>query len=376
MKFKIAFFTLIYIVCFGSVKLSAQNVADGPYILHNTDGSARFISVSTDSILTDTLLTGISSGGFTFKVSSHDGKHVFDVPLHTIHRQDWKTENPEKVMVISDPHGNMECFVSVLRGNKVINDRYEWIYGKNHLMIIGDVFDRGKDVLPIFWLIYKLEKEAHDAGGQVSFLIGNHEPMVLAGDYRYMDAMYSQLAERLDMDYRELFSPASELGRWLLNRNTMQVIGDDLFVHAGLGAAFLEANLTPEQVNEEISRALFMTKKERNELSPLTKFLYGSEGPIWYRGMVRNDEKYIPLYEDTLDEILAKYRVKRIIVGHTIFPEVRTYYGGKVVTVNVDNRKNFKNVSDRGILIQNEHTFVINDKGIFKPINLYPVRNR
>lgn len=46
-------------------------------------------------------------------------------------------------------------------------------------MIIGDIFDRGKDVPQIFWLFYKLEEEAAKAGGHVSFILGNHEPMVL-----------------------------------------------------------------------------------------------------------------------------------------------------------------------------------------------------
>mgnify|MGYP000243614500 CR=1 FL=1 len=32
---------------------------------------------------------------------------------------------------------------------------------------------------------YKLEEEAAKAGGHVSFMLGNHEPMVLANDLRY-----------------------------------------------------------------------------------------------------------------------------------------------------------------------------------------------
>ena len=64
----------------------------------------------------------------------------------------------------------------------MIDADYNWIFGTNQLVIIGDVFDRGVDVLPIYWLIYKLEKEAEDAGGKVTFLIGNHETMVLGND--------------------------------------------------------------------------------------------------------------------------------------------------------------------------------------------------
>lgn len=346
-------------------KPKTEHLADGPYVLYLPEGKIRIISTRADGTLNDVFLNEIPAN-FTLPVTSHSGKYQFLVKLHPISRQPWKSSKPRKLFVLSDPHGNLDCFVSVLRGNNVINENYEWIYGKNHLMIIGDVFDRGKDVLPIFWLIYKLEKEAQDAGGQVSFLLGNHEPMILAGDYRYMEKTYSKLAEKLGMDYRDLFGPDTELGRWLSIRNTMQVIGNDLFVHAGLSKDFLEARLTIPQVNEEISRALFMTKKERNELSPLTKFLYGNQGPIWYRGMVRNDEKYNPLHINTLDSLLATYKVKRIIVGHTIFPDIRMFYNGKVVVVNVDNKKNFEAVLGRGILIEKQHTYIVTDKGVIK----------
>ena len=59
----------------------------------------------------------------------------------------------------------------------------------------------------------------------------------------------------------------------------MQMIGNDLYVHAGLGKDFYDKNLSIPTVNEEMSKGLFMTKKERKALSPLTAFLYGNSGP-------------------------------------------------------------------------------------------------
>ncbi|MCD7898618.1 MAG: metallophosphoesterase [Bacteroides sp.] len=363
----ISYFSIVCFLCLNiPVEIKAQekssgNFADGPYILYQPENEVRVISTDSAGVLNDIIMPEISEN-FSFPVSSHDGKHAFTVKLHAVSRPTWKYKQPGKVLVLSDPHGNLDCFVSVLRANNVIDEQYNWIYGKNHLMILGDVFDRGKDVLPIFWLIYKLEKEAEEVGGNVSFLLGNHETMILAGDLRYMDKMYHNLAESLHINYRELFAPSSELGRWIGTRNTIQVIGTDLYVHAGLGADFLQQNLTIPQVNEEMSRALFMTKQERNNLSPLTKFLYGSQGPIWYRGMVHNDEKYKPLHLNLLKSILQKYRVKRIFVGHTIFPDIVSFYNGRVIGVNVDNKKNFEKVLGRGVLIEKNRTYVIGDK--------------
>ena len=61
---------------------------------------------------------------------------------------------------MSDPHANLECVISLLQANKVIDKNLNWIYKKNQLMIIGDIFDRGYDATQIFWLVYKLEAEA------------------------------------------------------------------------------------------------------------------------------------------------------------------------------------------------------------------------
>lgn len=336
--------------------------ADGPYILHRSDGSARVISVNKKGDITDTTYA-VFPKDFGFEVISHDKKHRFRVSLHPVERPQWKFEQPEKLFVMSDPHGNLDCVVSLLRANGVIDKSYHWNYGKNRLVVIGDIFDRGKDATQIFWLIYKLEAEAAAAGGQVDFLLGNHEPMVLMNDVRYTDQKYKTLADTLGMTYPELFGRDSELGHWLCTRNTMQVVGRNLFVHAGLSKPFLEQDLAIPTVNEEMSKGLYLKKKERKEASSLIYFLFASDGPIWYRGAVREEEKYHPLAADTLDMILRKYDADRMIVGHTIFEDITTFYDGKVVAVNVDNAKNRKEKRGRGIVVENGKTYVVGDKG-------------
>lgn len=265
---------------------------------------------------------------------------------------------------MSDPHGNLDCFVSLLKGNGIIDEKLSWIYGANHLMIVGDVFDRGDDVLPVFWLIYKLEEEAAQVGGHVSFLLGNHESMVLANDLRYCKPKYQALAEKLDIPYSQLFGKETELGKWLATRNTIEIIGEDLYVHAGLSEDFFEKNLSIPIVNKEISRALFMGKEERRALSDLTNFLYGNSGPIWYRGLVRNAAKYKPIPTDILTQMLERYEVERIVVGHTIFDDVSTFHDGRVIDVNVDNSKNRKYGLGRGLLIDGEKYMKVGDCGI------------
>ena len=40
--------------------------------------------------------------------------------------------------------------------------------------------------------------------------------------------------------------------------------------------------------------------------------------------------------------MLKRYDVEHIIVGHTIFKDISTFYDGRVIGVNVDNEENRK----------------------------------
>lgn len=350
----------------GDKKKDVEMAADGPYVIHHPDGSVRVIQADAGGCVHDTVYSRLPDG-FRLHVEDHSGRITFDVSLHAVGRPEWKYPHPGRVFVMSDPHGKLDCVVSLLQGNGVIGSDLSWTFGKNHLVVIGDVFDRGKDVLPIFWLFYKLEEEAARAGGCVSLLLGNHETMVLAGDLRYAKDKYKELARRLGVDYQRLFGPDTELGRWLATRNTVEVIGADLYVHAGLGRAFYDRNLTLPQVNREMSDALFMTKAQRKEHSPLTAFLYGNEGPVWYRGLVRTAEKYNPLPADSLQLLLGRYEVERIIVGHTVFEDITRFYGGRVIGVNVDNEENRERGLGRALLIEGNDYLVVGDKGVLRP---------
>ena len=253
--------------------------------------------------------------------------------------------------------------VSLLEGNNVIDSDLHWSFGQDHLVVIGDIFDRGEDAVQIYWLFYKLQQEAEEAGGQVTMLLGNHEPMEFSGDMRYAKPKYKILARELGLEYRDLFGPSSELGRWIATWNTICRIDQDLFVHAGLGGDFYRWNLSIPTVNTQMSKALFLRNKERKALSDTLNFLYGSNGPIWYRGLVIKEKKFRPIQRDTLDMLRERYGVDHIIVGHTMLKDVSTFLDGKVIDVNVDNRVNQRKHRGRAILIEGNRYFVVGDRG-------------
>ncbi len=334
---------------------------DGPYVLY-TESGVRVITVDAAGTVFDTVLPEAPR---TLKVTDHRGRYPFEVSLRPFRRQLWRSgEQPDRIFVMSDPHGRLDCVVSLLRGNKVIDRDLHWSFGRSRLVVIGDIFDRGEDVVQIFWFFYKLQQEAEKAGGCVTMLLGNHEPMQLAGDMRYAKPKYGILARELGMEYRDLFGPSSELGRWIASWNTIGIVGRDLFVHAGLGGDFYRWNLPAETVNRRMSDAIFLRNKERKALSDTLAFLYGSFGPIWYRGLVHQEEKRRPVPADTLGLLLDRFGVDHLIVGHTIFKDVSTFYDGKVIDVNVDNRVNRRKHRGRALLIEGDRYFVVGDHGI------------
>ena len=149
-----------------SITISAKEHADdkklscdGPYVVYQTDGSVRVISVTENGEVKDTVYAVLPKD-FTLHVADHEGKYPFSVRLHPIARQPWKQSQARKTFVMSDPHGRLNLVVSLLKANGVIDSQLRWAYGDNQLVVIGDIFDRGYDVPQIFWLFYKLEAEA------------------------------------------------------------------------------------------------------------------------------------------------------------------------------------------------------------------------
>ena len=86
--------------------------------------------------------------------------------------------------------------------------------------------------------------------------------------------------------------------------------------------------------------------------------------------MVRTDAKYHPLAQDSLQLMLKRYDVEHIIVGHTIFKDISTFYDGRVIGVNVDNEENRKKKRGRALLIDGNTYLVVGDKGAMREIVL------
>ena len=184
----------------------------------------------------------------------------------------WRFDDVDRVIALSDLHGAHGAFVETLMASEVIDEQLAWAAGDTHLVIVGDIVDRGDDSRDSMDLLMRLEQEAEAAGGRVHVLLGNHESLVLINDLRYVtagafsaessdeerDRWYQAKVDRdgaidraaFDVDFprgyfghRRGYAHDGKYGQWLLQKPAIIVINDTAFVHAGLSPVVAELGL-------------------------------------------------------------------------------------------------------------------------------------
>jgi hypothetical protein len=241
-----------------------------------------------------------------------------------------------RILTVSDVHGDYDELVAFLRQAGVVDRRLRWTWGNGHLVVDGDVFDRGDGVTQSLWLIRRLEDEARASGGRVHYLLGNHELMAFRGDTRYVNAKYLNGIARLSrISYQDLFGPDMELGRWLRTKHVAIRLNDILFVHGGLSPAMAAHGLSLSDLNAAV-RGMIDLKSYELELGDHPAFLLGTGGPLWYRGYhYAMEGAYPQITTPQLDSVLAFYGARVVVVGHTELPAVRRLYEGRAWGIDV-----------------------------------------
>jgi len=93
-----------------------------------------------------------------------------------------------RIVAIGDLHGDVDAARDALRTAGAIDDRAHWVGGDLVVVQTGDVLDRGDSEHALLDLLVDLEPQARAAGGALVMLLGNHELMNAAGDFRYVTA--------------------------------------------------------------------------------------------------------------------------------------------------------------------------------------------
>mgnify|MGYP005849710299 CR=1 FL=1 len=327
---------------------------DGPYIFKS--GNVFKAMWIEDSFLREELITERSFSSlksrFNFLFGYDDLERVYSI------RPDYNQshKNADSIAVISDIHGEFNSYIRILQSSGVIDKNFNWNFGKGHLVVLGDVFDRGDQVTEVLWHLFGLEKQAEASGGKVHMILGNHELMMFRGNMCDLNEKYRKVELLTSATYTELFSEEAVLGRWLRSKPVMISIGDILFVHGGISPEMIKKNLSVKQTNR-----LFLTKILGKAPGSILQdedlmFINNASGPLWYRGYFESSDfcKY------NVDSILRFYNKRHIVVGHTPGPEIRSLHNCKVM--GIDSGMMYKRPGEI-LFIINDHFYRVTCNG-------------
>lgn len=310
---------------------------DGPYVFKNSDG-LQSITITTDSENVNQVSTNELEGDLVVTVDNQT-RTQFSVPIRNKHnRSALDFETSSEIIAISDFEGNFQQFTQFLKSAKVLTEDLTWQFGTGHLVLIGDMVDRGHNVVPLLWLIYKLEAEAEKAGGKVHYVLGNHERYLLDGRAKSAHKKYFGSARATQRSHAELWSAQTVLGDWLRHKPVMVKINDFLFVHAGVSPEVLETAPTLAEIDEFASENLTLGNPyfRNTKQSPI----HGSYGILFYRGFVKGQTEYglsPKASSQHIENVLNHFDVKHVVIGHTLVDHVSSDYLGRIVRVDVDH---------------------------------------
>ncbi|RIV36695.1 hypothetical protein D2V08_01560 [Flagellimonas lutimaris] len=371
--FKNVFGTLLIVSLLGSIVLIALNGNfnyghhdkrfdldnEGPFVFHENDSlmSINFIKGNkNDGFYVDRKFFGKEITPETYSYFALEGSR-FDFELHTeIKPPKSIYEDEQRIIAVSDIESGFRTFRDFLINNKVIDKQLEWTFGKGHLVLVGDFVDRGFSTTQVLWFIYKLEQEALKQGGQVHFILGNHEIKNLQDNFRKAAFKYHAVADILERPLSELYGPESFLGNWMSSKNTMEMINGHLFVHGGIHPEVAKTKLSLDVINALIRskyRHPYYPRPDRTDTQLLIDI---RKGPAWYRGYFNGE-----LSEVDVNKGLDMFGAEAVIVGHTPQRKVSKLYDGLVFGIDVlhpkDYMDSFPFKASEGLLIQDGQYF-------------------
>ncbi|MEW6989629.1 metallophosphoesterase [Colwelliaceae bacterium 6441] len=329
-----------------------DRVLDVYYIKRNNDGGyySKRQDYPIDSLVLATSYYPLDNTSFDVEI-----KTDFEIPKSIYN-------DNNKILAISDIESNYKTFRDFLKNNKVIDHNLNWTFGKGHLVLVGDFIDRGYFTTQVLWFIYKLEQEAEKQGGNVHYIIGNHELKMMYGNYGATDHKYRDIASIIGKNEIDLYSKNSLIGTWLASKNAIELINGNLFVHGGIHPDLAESKLTLEEMNQ-VMRASYYQAFDPESSKIQDKLLISNKtGPSWYRGYFKDG-----LTQQQVELGLNKFNAKSVIVGHTLQAKVNRLYDDKVIGIDVshpnDDHKLWPEGKSEGLLIVGDKYYRVFNNG-------------
>lgn len=285
----------------------------------------------------------------------------------------------QRIVVIGDVHGDYKNTLNILKLAKLINDKLQWIAEPldTVLVQVGDQIDRCRPIgnnscsrsdatyndensdTKILLLFTILHLQALKHGGAVYSLLGNHEIMNVQGNFNYVSykgiVEYGQnsLDQNNGLNNRyNLFKPGQTISTFLAcTRQTAIIIGDFLFVHAGIMLDLIKKyNINGKNDLHILNAIIRKWLLNKIDTSQIDDFLNNQQlSPFWPRlyGKLKANQKNC---STDIDDVLQILQIKGMIIGHT--PQMYNNDGinstcnKKIWRVDVGTSDAFKTIND------------------------------
>ncbi|MCB9645739.1 MAG: metallophosphoesterase [Deltaproteobacteria bacterium] len=273
-------------------------------------------------------------------------------------------ELPARVVVIGDLNAQHNLLVRFLQGMKLMKRSGAWCGGKTVLVQMGDIPNRGGTSRAAMDLMIRLRMEAREAGGEIYWLLGNHEVMTALGHEAYVSAdEYLEFATHPEVDqfyldrtrfmyellgppdrpqyvepmggrvraweeanapgkaaFRAALGPDGVYGAYIRRLPVAFKLGTLLFVHGGLSPQWADLGL--EGLEEEAQQCWASTDRFYQALDPNGLFR-DPLGPLWHRAYCVANAKVV---REDLQAALRQMGARQMLVGHT---RTDTLVGGR-----------------------------------------------
>jgi hypothetical protein len=373
--FFITFFILLTLLITFGIHIGADAHLNKDPLAYQLDGEGPHVFFH-EGVMQAHILRGNQDTGFYAEQHQPAADNNFTLPVYfaledqsfevTI-QPDIRTpatsyQDGQPILAISDIEGNFKTFRDFLITHQVIDQQLNWRFAQGHLVLVGDFVDRGDSVTQVLWLIYKLEQQAARAGGQVHYIIGNHEIKNLQANHTSAAEKYHYIAAMLGKSQQQLFDGHSFLGRWMASKNSLERINGVLFTHGGIHPDVAGFALGLDDINQVIRAQYRIPHFTRRDPGAYDFISSSRTGPAWYRGYFKDD-----LTQAQVEQGLNAFAADAVVVGHTLQSEVSKLYQGKVYAIDVkhpmDYNFSFPLRSSEGLLIKDQRFYRLLDDG-------------
>lgn len=230
----------------------------------------------------------------------------------------------KQMIVVGDVHGYYDAFVTILRHAGLIDGNLNWCGGRNRLIQMGDIFDRGPQPRQVDSLLDRLQQQANAAQGEVIRLVGNHELELIMSNF--LISGFSKEEAKLVRD---------KLKRQVLDFELRAAYAYKgfLFTHAGVTHKLMKIlkmqldELTENSVAMLINMVFREAVKHEFYKHPIFNISLHRSGTDRFGGI---------FWEDLDDLLLSCPRSElRQVVGHTQVEKIVVDNGRNIIPVDV-----------------------------------------